>query len=285
MENQPEEPVGTEQEPTTDLASEAVSEFSRHSNNSRSADNQLDADTATNEEVQAGEEKDVSEETFLKSLNPEELSDELKDFYKSMQGDYTRSKQQIAEERRAIQEELEAGREATLLLQRILDSSEDPDAESEYEEYTEDGEIDQIALLQHRIDELESARQAELQQREEYEQQRYYQNVVDHIDQRLDELAKLRRHDLSDEDRDLIYSYITFAGPDDQGNPQVEQAYHMLTKSWENRQQAWLRSKEAQSTDIGPQGSPIVNIDDYDDLSELAYAQYKASVESKNNSL
>lgn len=281
MENQPEEPTGTEPEPTTDLASEAVSEFSRHTDSLRPEDNQLDVETATNEEVQAGQEKDVSEETFLKSLNPEELSDELKDFYKSMQGDYTRSKQQIAEERRAIQEELETGREAAQLLQQILDSSEDPNAESEYEEYTEDGEIDQIALLQHRIDELETARQVELQQREEYEQQRHYEGIVENIDQRLDELAKLRRHELSDEDRDLIYSYITFAGPDDQGNPQVEQAYSMLTKSWENRQQAWLRSKEAQSTDIGPQGSPMVNIDDYDDLSELAYAQYKASVESK----
>ena len=160
MENQPEEPTGTEPEPTTDLASEAVSEFSRHTDSLRPEDNQLDVETATNEEVQAGQEKDVSEETFLKSLNPEELSDELKDFYKSMQGDYTRSKQQIAEERRAIQEELETGREAAQLLQQILDSSEDPNAESEYEEYTEDGEIDQIALLQHRIDELETARRS-----------------------------------------------------------------------------------------------------------------------------
>lgn len=281
MENQPEEPTVEDTPDGQDLASEAVSEFNKQTGGAQSEDNHLEEEAATNKEVQADEEKDASEDTFLKSLNPEELSDELKDFYKSMQGDYTRSKQQIAEERRAIQEELEAGREAAQLLQQILETSEDPEAESEYEEYTEDGEIDRIAMLQHRIDELEAARQAELQQREEFEQQRYYEGLVENIDQRVDELAKLRRHELSNEDRDLIYSYITFAGPDDQGNPQVEQAYNMLTKSWENRQQAWLKSKEAQSTEIGPQGSPLVNIDDYEDLSELAYAQYKASVESK----
>jgi len=281
MEDQSEEPTRTEPQPTTDLASEAVSEFSRHTDSSRPEDNQLNEETATSEKVQAEQENDESEETFLKSLNPEELSDELKDFYKSMQGDYTRSKQQLAEERRAFQEELEAGGEAAHLLQQILNDSEDPNAESEYEEYTEDGEVDQIAILQHRINELESARQTELQQREEYEQEQYYEGLVHNVDQRLDELAKLRRHELSNEDRDLIYSYITFAGPDDQGNPQVEQAYGMLAKSWENRQKSWLRSKEAQSTEIGPQGSPMINIDDHNDLSELAFADYQANVASK----
>jgi len=281
MEDQSEEPTRTEPQPTTDLASEAVSEFSRHTDSSRPEDNQLNEETATSGKVQAEQENDESEETFLKSLNPEELSDELKDFYKSMQGDYTRSKQQLAEERRAFQEELEAGGEAAHLLQQILNDSEDPNAESEYEEYTEDGEVDQIAILQHRINELESARQTELQQREEYEQEQYYEGLVHNVDQRLDELAKLRRHELSNEDRDLIYSYITFAGPDDQGNPQVEQAYGMLAKSWENRQKSWLRSKEAQSTEIGPQGSPMINIDDHNDLSELAFADYQANVASK----
>ncbi len=281
MEDQSEEPTRTEPQPTTDLASEAVSEFSRHTDSSRPEDNQLNEETATSEKVQAEQENDESEETFLKSLNPEELSDELKDFYKSMQGDYTRSKQQLAEERRAFQEELEAGGEAAHLLQQILNDSEDPNAESEYEEYTEDGEVDQIAILQHRINELESARQTELQQREEYEQEQYYEGLVHNVDQRLDELAKLRRHELSNEDRDLIYSYITFVGPDDQGNPQVEQAYGMLAKSWENRQKSWLRSKEAQSTEIGPQGSPMINIDDHNDLSELAFADYQANVASK----
>lgn len=280
----PEEPaVGASESGNVnlDLSEQAEAEYTKATRSLHSADNQTETPTATNEEVQADEEKDVSEETFLKSLNPEELSDELKDFYKSMQGDYTRSKQQLAQERQAIQEELETGREAAQLLQQILESSEDPNADSEYEEYTEDGEVDQIALLQNRIDQLEAARQAELQQREEFEQQRYYEGLVEHIDHRVDELAKLRRHDLSNEDRDLIYSYITFAGPDDQGNPQVEQAYNMLTKSWENRQQAWLKSKESQSAEIGPQGGKLVNIDDHKDLSELAFAQYQAFVESK----
>jgi len=250
-----------------------------------SADNQSEAQQqpatadSDNVELQSAEGKeDSSEDSFLKALDPTKLPEDLVDFYKSMQGDYTRSKQKLAEERKQFEAELEQARQDQELLASLLGGeAEDP----YYEDYTEDGEVDEIALLRNEIQELKAQRQAELEQQQQTQETKYLESLIDAGNDRIEELAKLRKHDLDPQDRDLLWSAIVNLGPDEHNQLQVEKAYKMLEDSWARQQQRWLKSKESQNIQLGAQGDKLLKADDFDDINDLAMAQYRAIVESK----
>lgn len=71
----------------------------------------------------AGSESAREDEAFTR-MRPDELPPELREYYRSMQGDYTRSKQEIAEQRRAVealQQQYGGIPEATLELARTVE--------------------------------------------------------------------------------------------------------------------------------------------------------------------
>lgn len=234
------------------------------------------ADSQNVELQSADEEKEDSatEESFLKALDPANLPEDLVDFYKSMQGDYTRSKQKLAEERKQFEAELEAARENQEILNALLGG----EAEELYdgEEYTEDGEIDEVAMLRQRLDALEAERQAEQQQRQSEAENQHFESLIDAGNARIDELAKLKRHELDDADKELLWSSIISLGPDESGGLQVERAYKLLEDSWSRQQQRWLKSKESQNVNVGSVGEKALDEANFDNLADFAAAQYAA---------
>lgn len=234
------------------------------------------ADSQNVELQSADEEKEdnATEESFLKALDPTNLPEDLVDFYKSMQGDYTRSKQKLAEERKQFEAELEAARENQEILNALLGG----EAEELYdgEEYTEDGEVDEVAMLRQRLDALEAERQAEQQQRQSEAENQHFESLIDAGNARIDELAKLKRHELDDADKELLWSSIISLGPDESGGLQVEHAYKLLEDSWSRQQQRWLKSKESQNVNVGSVGEKALDEANFDNLADFAAAQYAA---------
>ena len=223
---------------------------------------------------EAKEDNAEEQESFLKALDPTNLPEDLVDFYKSMQGDYTRSKQKLAEERKQFEAELEAARENQEILNALLGG----EAEELYdgEEYTEDGEIDEVSMLRQRLDALEAERQAEQQQRQSEAENQHFESLIDAGNARIDELAKLKRHELDDADKELLWSSIISLGPDESGGLQVERAYKLLEDSWTRQQQRWLKSKESQSINVGSVGEKALDEASFDNLADFAAAQYAA---------
>lgn len=188
----------------------------------------------------------ASEDSFT-SLD--ELPPELEDKYKSMQADYTRKTQEIADLRREAESAME-------FLNALQDESQRADAlrqladfvgENEYltaagfeadaMDNEEEPDEDFGGLNDPRVDQLAA-------EWESYKRDQQEKEILSEIEGFTEsEMSRLGIED--DREAQAVLSIAATLDLDGQGLPQIEAAYNMLNDLFGEKQKSWIGSKKA----------------------------------------
>lgn len=187
----------------------------------------------------------TSEDSFT-SAN--DLPPELEDRYKSMQADYTRKTQEIADLRREAETAME-------FINALQDESQRADAlrqladfvgedtyltaagfEADAEDNDEDPE-DFGGLNDPRVDQLAA-------EWESYKQNQQEKEILSEIENFTEsEMSRLEIAD--DREAQAVLSIAATLDLDERGLPQIEAAYTMLNDLFGEKQKSWIGSKKA----------------------------------------
>lgn len=207
----------------------------------------------------------------LASETPAETEVDWQKRYVDLQSEYTRTTQENAEHRH--QQE----------LYDVLVSTDDPDTRRKVAEQLgyllekEEPEVDlenPFAVYDDKIAKLESA----LTQREEREREDAYASEIRRVcDEQLDSLG------IDKEDQDWVLAYAINALPvNQQGLPDIRQAYSVFAERETARQRKWATTKR-QAPRISPNGQPATEVPNLDNHQERV--EWMTRKLEENNSL
>jgi hypothetical protein len=200
-----------------------------------------------------------------------DLPPELETRYKSMQADYTRKTQELAEQRREAEAALE-------FVEALQDESTRENALRQIAEFvgedfyltaagfeadgedTEDGEFsdEDFAVNDPRVDQLAA-------EWESYKRGQQEKEILHEIESFTDgEMARLGIED--ETEQQAVLSIAATLDLDSRGLPQIEAARGMLEELFNERQKSWIGSKKAPRQPL--QGSPADEKFDFSDEDE-----------------
>jgi hypothetical protein len=215
---------------------------------------------------------------FDERFDPAQLDDALRPAYKQMQGRFTQRMQELAEERREVEENKQLleflrsddDEERALALQALgYDLDEDAEAvaddlEDDDEDYYEDNEL---SGFKQKLAELEQWKQAQEQAFTESLQQQEAQQYEDAVNEFLDESwvelkKQIGRDDFSEEE-ELVLEQMAAANLDEDGLPDLGKAYTLLSDVLAANRGKWVKSKDA--PEVSTAGSSATQVPDLDD--------------------
>lgn len=221
----------------------------------------------------------VAEDTFT-SVKPDELPEELQATYKSLQADYTRKTQTLAEQRREAEQ-------ATEFWNAIR--SQDPNAIRQIadvygqetvldalgyalDEDEPDTPTDPVEELRARLEGLEG----QLTQKEQKAQEEALLAQIE-----ADITKQFSGLDLADEEQEIVTAHALTAGyVTPEGFPDVKKAYEDFTRVLEGRQKKWVEGKRAPRTPVqGTAGSEKVDLNDEEARRSLIASMLEANSE------
>lgn len=237
-----------------------------------------DGDEAKPDEAPVADEQ-VAEDTFT-SVKPDELPEELQATYKSLQADYTRKTQTLAEQRREAEQ-------ATQFWDAIR--SKDPNAIRQIADVY--GQETVLDALGYALDEeepdtpddpLEALRQeiegvkSQLTQKEQKAQEDALLAQIE-----ADITKQFSGLDLEESEQELITSHALTQGyVTPEGFPDVKKAYEDFTKVLEGRQKKWVDGKRAPRSPVqGTAGSEKVDLNDEEARRGLIASMLEANSE------
>lgn len=226
------------------------------------------------------------EESFTDSYNPSEVREELRPqleaAYKSMQADYTKGKQSLAEERReaeqanAIIEGLQNPELAPLYLKQLGYDPNDPQflGMLGYELAEEEIE-DEYVDPEDRINRLESFLA-------EQENQRFQEQQMVAVEDMIAEgIEKHEGDDPFDADEIAIIRNYAETHGDVRGNPDVKGGVDLLRGIVSKKQQAWIDSKKSpRAPGSGSDAKRQVDLSNIKDPKELRKAREQITLEA-----
>jgi hypothetical protein len=215
---------------------------------------------------------------FDERFDPAQLDDALRPAYKQMQGRFTQRMQELAEERREVEENKQLleflrsddDEERALALQALgydLDSDADAVADDLEDDYDEDYEDNELSGFKQKLAELEQWKQAQEQAFTENLQQQEAQQYEDAVNEFLDESwvelkKQIGRDDFSEEE-ELVLEQMAAANLDDDGLPDLGKAYTLLSDVLAANRGKWVKSKDA--PEVSTAGSSATQVPDLDD--------------------
>jgi hypothetical protein len=215
---------------------------------------------------------------FDERFDPAQLDDALRPAYKQMQGRFTQRMQELAEERREVEENKQLleflrsddDEERALALQALgydLDSDADAVADDLEDDYDEDYEDNELSGFKQKLAELEQWKQAQEQAFTESLQQQEAQQYEDAVNEFLDESwvelkKQIGRDDFSEEE-ELVLEQMAAANLDDDGLPDLGKAYTLLSDVLAANRGKWVKSKDA--PEVSTAGSSATQVPDLDD--------------------
>lgn len=258
---------------------------------------------APSEETSAGT-AEPSEDTFttfrLEDV-PEEQREYVEKAYKQLQGDYTRKTQSLAEERRQAEQaqalvtalQSEDHRQAALnyiaelsggeqeLLKALGYETDDPTA---VEEAIEDLELTpeqkQLKELQDFRARMEAKEEQDRLAREQAEQEAQLDRIDGYVTSQIQALTE-EHGEISPEEEQLIVGHaLANLPPDQDGMPQIRQAFDAFAKATQARDQRWAKSKE--TTHVASGGKAATQVPDLDNERERRdyFAEKYAALEA-----
>jgi hypothetical protein len=242
-----------------------------------------DLESVETSQTEGHEAEQETPDYFGDTFDPATLHDDLRPGWKQLLGDYTRKTQEIAEERREIEEKAHYAQLIDMLRSNDPEENQvalkaldydfyaDPDVAAddlEDELYDEDyDEDDGLSAVQKKLAELEqwkadqeSAFQESLQQQEA---QQYEDAVNEFLDESWVELKKQIGRDDFSEEEELVLEQMAAANLDDDGLPDLGKAYTLLSDVLAANRGKWVKSKDA--PEVSTAGSSATQVPDLDD--------------------
>jgi hypothetical protein len=215
---------------------------------------------------------------FDERFDPAQLDDALRPAYKQMQGRFTQRMQELAEERREVEENKQLleflrsddDEERALALQALgydLDSDADAVADDLEDDYDEDYEDNELSGFKQKLAELEQWKQAQEQAFTENLQQQEAQQYEDAVNEFLDEswveLKKETGRKFSKK-AEITLEQLAAANLDEDGLPDLRAAYEILYgELLPEERETWVKSKDApEVSTAGSSATQVPNLDD-----------------------
>lgn len=220
-----------------------------------------------------------AEDTFT-SVKPDELPEELQATYKSLQADYTRKTQTLAEQRREAEQ-------ATEFWNAIR--SQDPNAIRQIADvYGQETVLDALGYAldedepSEPVDPLEELRakveglEGQLTQKEQKAQEEALLSQIE-----ADITKQFSGLDLDDKEQEIVTAHALTAGyVTPEGFPDVKKAYEDFTGVLEGRQKKWVEGKRAPRTPVqGTAGSEKIDFSNEDARRALIASMLEANSE------
>lgn len=236
--------------------------------------------TEGNPDVEAPVVDETSAEDTFTSVKPDELPEELQATYKSLQADYTRKTQTLAQQRKEAED-------ATKFWDAIR--SQDPNAIRQIadvygqetvldalgyalEDDEPDPNADPVDELRQRLEGLEG----QLTQREQKAQEEALLSQIE-----SDITKQFSGLDLDDKEQEIVTAHALTAGyVTPEGFPDVKKAYEDFTGVLEGRQKKWVEGKRAPRTPVqGTAGSEKIDFSNEDARRALIASMLEANSE------
>jgi hypothetical protein len=199
------------------------------------------------------------------------------DRYGHLQPEYTRTTQEAATQRDQLQ------------WYELLVTSEDADIRRQAaealgfefeEEQPSEPETDPVKPLQERLDRMEQTQSQRDQEAQDAEYARAMRAV---LDERLEELMPGSQSDDGVKfDQDQVLAYAMHAlPPAEDGLPDLQGAYDLLTQRQDARQKSWAQSKRAPHiSPNGQTGTEVPNLDNDQERQDWMARQLQANEQS-----
>lgn len=203
-------------------------------------EDQPEAPEAPETDQPEGEQVEDSFENFDLGGIPEDADrDWFAERVKAFQSDYTRKTQAAAEARKQALTVLEAAQDPNHPNHaEVMDYLGFEVADDDLEQ--DEDEDDPLSPLEQRLAALEARDQQAAQAAQQAQQQEVYEDAL--VD-RLETLQGVEGVEFTEDELALIVNAAQ-AIPDDEGLPNVEQAYKLLTGAYAKRQKAYLNGKK-----------------------------------------
>lgn len=219
------------------------------------------------EETSAPEQTGETAEFFSENFDPSTLDEPLQQRYKQMQADYTRKTQQLAQQRRELEQQyqlIEALQsddpelQAQALEALGLEFADDPDP---FDPGLEE-EPDPIEEVMSEVEALKAEREAE---RARQQAEQHLRQISEHMERQFAEIQKRDGRQLSEKEKVAVSVLAGFViDPDPEtGLPDLNAAHEWLTGLRDEWQKGYVESKQAaRPASSGQPGSPSFNFDD-----------------------
>lgn len=167
---------------------------------------------------------------------------------------------------------------------KLVEALQNPDTQEQAFQQIADELGYSVEELEDELEDLENESPAQdprvdqlIAEREAEQQERYLDELETWVDGEIDKLAKAGGIDLTDDEKDLVFSALT---PGNAGDPDVESAFKKVTGLRDAAVASYRKSKKAPSVELGAAGTEKVNLADTDSRVNLMASMIEADRDS-----